>query len=271
MHLLLTMLSALLLTTVCGAAAVAQSPAPVPRQDALDRLLRTLALTEMPHSYEDDDDWGRTKEFTTGLHVSRDGLKIETRRKRRQLNHGLWQRYRVKLADAERFMLDVRDVRPGEDGKTAFTIEISAPLKLHVRRSRWRRGVQLWSVSADANASVRLRLDCQARLELDASESAPAVVLTPEVDAAEIRMTRFELTGVSKARGPVASELGDLLREYLEEKVARKNEKFVRKINERIEKKQDRLRFSLSALAETPLLRQGRVTTDANVAENERH
>ena len=221
--------------------------------DALDQLFRQLALDVMPHEYEDDDDWGKTKQFVTGLHVSRDGLKIETRRKRRPRNHGRWEKYRVRLASQDEFNVDVRDVRSAEGGKTAFTIEVVAPLEVHIRRANWRRGVQLWSISADASARVHLTLDCQASIAMDPTEIPPAVLLKPEIVAAEIQLAEFQLRRISKLGADVSDEIGDALRSYVRRRVASKGEKVANKINGRIEANQDKLRLSLAELARSPL------------------
>ncbi len=220
--------------------------------DPLDELIRKLILDVMPREYVDDDEWGGTKLFTTDLHVHREGPKIETRRKREPLNHGNWELYRVTLADAERFELDLHDVGRGDAGATSFIIDIALPLRVHGRQAMWRRGVQLWSVSADAHATVRLRLHCQAALKVDTTQFPPAVAIRPTVDAADIRLEQFRLIGVSKIRGDAAKEFGNAIRGRLARRLAAQDEKLVQKINGRIAKSEDRLQLSLSALAKSP-------------------
>lgn len=221
--------------------------------DPLDQLIRKLILDIAPREYVDDDDWGATKLFTTDLHVHREGLKIETRRKREPLNHGNWEIYHVTLADAERFELDLHDVVPGDTGAASFVLDVVAPLRVHGRQATWRRGVQLWSVSADAHATVRLRLHCQASLHVDTTQLPPAVAIRPRIAAADIQLEHFHLIGVSKVRGDVAKEFGNAIRGRLARRLAAQDDKLVQKINTRIAKSEDRLRLSLAALAKSPL------------------
>ena len=246
-----------LLLCLWGSADLLAQQTEVTEQDPLSQLLRKLALDLMPRTYEDTDDWGKTKEFVTGLHVHREGLKIETRRKHRRLNHGRWERYSVSLRDEEAFELAIRDVHATEGGRTAFTLEMSAPIDAHLRRANWRRGVQLWSVSADATADVKLTLFCTSRVRIDTTELPPAVVLEPEVIEAEIELTRFQLTSISKLGRDIADEIGDALRSHIRQRAAAKDGKLVTKINSKIEKKQDRLRLTLGEWAKSPLKTEG--------------
>jgi len=117
----------------------------------------------------------------------------------------------------------------------------------------WRRGVQLWSVSADAHATVRLRLHCQASLHVDTTQLPPAVAIRPTVDATDIQLEQFHLIGVSKVRGDAAKEFGNAIRGRLARRLAEQDEKLVEKINMRIAKSDDRLRLSLSDLAKSPI------------------
>ena len=65
-------------------------------QGDFNDLITDIILDNIPHQYEDKDDWGRQKQIVSGLKVWRDGLKIKTKRRRKNVNHGTWTRYTVK-------------------------------------------------------------------------------------------------------------------------------------------------------------------------------
>jgi hypothetical protein len=52
-------------------------------QGELESLLRSLVLDAIPHQFEDERRWGQTKEIPVGLRVSNDGLRIRTKRRKR--------------------------------------------------------------------------------------------------------------------------------------------------------------------------------------------
>lgn len=231
------------------------APAVVPAResqgDAFDALLRKLVLELLPKEYVDDDDWGKTHLFTTGWKVERDGLKIETHRRRESLNHGTWERYTVSLADDAKFDLQVKNRRGLEDARVAFDVELMLPLRVVARQAEWRRGVQLYSVHADAEMLVRVELECVTAIIIDTVSFPPAVVMKPEVSAARARLVDFELNRVSKVGGDVAEELGRAARGRIERRIAAKDEKLTRKINEQLAKREEAFRISWAALAET--------------------
>ncbi|MCA9266870.1 MAG: hypothetical protein KDA41_00290, partial [Planctomycetales bacterium] len=242
------------LLAVAAFAVLPHAPAPGegiqgPRgPDALDQLLRSLVLEAIPHQYEDLDDWGKTQAFTTGVKVKLSGLKFDADRRRKELNHGQWDRFRVELADLDTFAIDLHDVRPTAQGAAGFAIDVTAPLQVHARRAHWRRGVQLYSVAVDADAVITMTLHCESTVALTSKGFSPAVRLQPSVTAAELSLRDFKLTGVGKVHGPVAHELGDLVRDRIAARLAAQNEKLVQKINAKLASQQDKLCFSLASL-----------------------
>jgi hypothetical protein len=86
---------------------------------------------------------------------------------------------------------------------------------------------------------------------IDTTSFPPAVVMKPSVSAARARLADFELHRVSKLGGDVAEELGRAARGRIERRIAAKDEKLTRKINEQLAKREDSLRLSWASLAET--------------------
>jgi hypothetical protein len=212
----------------------------------IHQLITEVVRNNIPLEYEDTKDWGGTKEVFDGLKISRDGLHIKTKRRRKRVNDGTWKRYHVRLVDPqEEFRVRLEHAGPGGDGRLALDIVFVARLALFGRLSQWETGVQLISLSADAEAKVRLRVACKVALRFDAAELPPDVIFDPEVTDAALDLVEFRLRRISNARGPLVEQLGRGLREVLERKVAEKNTRLVHNINRQIDKRRDQLRLSL--------------------------
>lgn len=217
------------------------------------KLLTGLVRENLPDKIEETKDWGQTKNMTVGLKVRRDGLRITTRRKRKEVNHGSWEMYRLTLPEGdEDFKLRVEQMRKGEDGRLEFDFVAYARLKAFGRWSRWQRGVQLVSLSADADARVRLRAHCLVAVRLDPSRLPPDVVVEPEVTQADIRLLDFRLNRLSDVGGPLARPLGKALEKLVDDKLEDKRKQLPEKINRRIARHQDDLRFSLHDVLRSP-------------------
>jgi hypothetical protein len=56
-------------------------------------------LKHVPDRFDGDDDWGKTKSVWAGVKVRREGWKLKTNRRRKELRHGRWVRYDVTLPE----------------------------------------------------------------------------------------------------------------------------------------------------------------------------
>ncbi|MDA1050862.1 MAG: hypothetical protein O3C40_10340 [Planctomycetota bacterium] len=223
-------------------------------------LLRQLALAAIPETYENAKHWGGTTRVWNGVRVSLDGLRLKTKRRWRDVNHGTWKRYRAWLIDPEKqFDLRIENVRPAEGSSVAFEIAIDAKLGLFARLSQWERGVQLISLSTDAEAVVRLRLTCEASMKLDFEQIIPDLVIEPEITAADLTLVSFDLQRVSNLQGPGVEQLGRSLRDVLQEEINERRPKLVAQANRQIEKNRDKLRLSISELGDDGWERAGRL------------
>jgi hypothetical protein len=214
-------------------------------------LLTTLVVDNLPGDYEDTKKWGQTRKRWDGLHIRIDGLKVDTKRRWKTVNHGTWQRYRVTLVDPEEH-LRVRVVhlhRVGP-GKIGFDLLLDARLNVWGRLQEWNNGLRLFSLSGEAQADVELQLGVELATTIDPTRFPPDVLLQPKVDSARIDVRSFRLKRISKADGPLVRELGDSLENVVRKKLAEKNVKLAAKINRQIDKKKDDLRLSLHDLVQ---------------------
>lgn len=218
-----------------------------------EQLITRIALENIPHTYKNDKDWGKTKEVWAGVRVWRDGLRIRTKRRKKHVNHGTWKRYQISLADPERrFHVHLANFREASNGRVEFDAWIDAALKVFGRVSQWEHGVQLISVGADADARVRLRVHCNVGIEFDPTKLPPDVFLDPVVTDANLQIVDFRLRRVSDLGSSIVSPLSHQVREVLEDQIAKRRPALVKKINRQIEKERDDLRLSLQdAFAQT--------------------
>lgn len=212
----------------------------------LQVLATAIVRDQIPMEHDDTRKWGSTKEVFDGWHLKADGLKVYTKRKWKTVNHGTWKRYRITQIDPEEnILVRIEDVREIEDGKVAFRVELKSRVNAYARLQNWRRGVRLASVSIDADADVLLSADCVLGSRLDPTHLPPDIILQPEILDATLTLRRFEVNRIGKVGGDVAEELGRGLRKILEKKIEDKRPKIVSKINTKIAKREDKLRFSV--------------------------
>ncbi len=222
--------------------------------EGLHALVTDLTRAFIPRDYEDNRKWGKTKEVVDGLHVRRDGWQIKTHRTKKAVNHGTWTRYEVRLLDPEnRFKITLQNVRRLPDGRVAVDVHCDARLRTFGRLSEWQYGVQLFSLSAEAHADVRLTMACAFRVNVDLSRIPPDVIVDVHVDDAEILIRRFRMRRISQISGPLVKQLSHGVREVLEDAIDQRRDKMAEKINKQIEKNQDKLRLSLSTLLKTKI------------------
>lgn len=215
----------------------------------LHQLITGIAREHIPHSFEDWSKWGTTSERWDGVKMSVDGLRLKTQRRKKEFNHGDWQMYRVELINPdEDLQIRVESTRDAGDGRVAFDVLFTARLHCFGRYSKWVKGVQLVSLSADANAKVTLRVGCELGLRLDVTKFPPDVILAPHVSDADLRLDEFKVYRVSDVGGEAAQQLGRGIRKIVVDKIEQSEAKLPEKLNRQIEKKQDRLRLSLRDL-----------------------
>lgn len=225
---------------------------PVMTLEQWSSFLTEMARAHLPHTFRDDKHWGGTTRRWDGVDVERDGWRIETRRKWKEVKHGTWKRYEASLVDPnQEFLLALTRFEPLPDGKLAIEFQIDSLVNVHGQVARWNRGVQLIALSADATARLRLTVGMTLGTRLDLSELPPAVAFEPVVHSAHLELVEFELDRLGHVAGEIAEILGRGAEGMLEEKVSEQDAKLVEKMNRAIDRKRAMLRLSLSDLVQT--------------------
>jgi hypothetical protein len=208
-----------------------------------------LVREQLPETYEKKKNWGRTKKVFAGWHVEADGLKVETRRRWKEVNDGTWTSYRVTPLEPDKhFAVRVENIEQLTGNKVRVQLSAVSKVKLHARLSQWESGVQLLSTSAEADAKVLVQGTVEIALQLNPTKFPPDVTLVPTVTAADAKIAEFELHRVGKFEGPLVKSLSDETREMLEQEIAERRPKLVSSLNKQLARKQDKLNFSLSDL-----------------------
>ena len=216
---------------------------------SLQGLITAIVRESLPDQYESRDHWGDTKEIWAGLDVRLDGLRIDTKRRKKQVNHGTWKLYRVRFIEPEKYLhVDVQNIRELPNGRVEFDLLADARLDVFARLAQWELGVQLISLSVNAEARAQFRARCDLGLKLDPSKLPPDVLLDPVVSQAEVRLAGFRVRRISQIGGSVARELGEEARDLLDKELAKQNQKLPSKINRQIDKNRDKLRLSVQDL-----------------------
>jgi hypothetical protein len=185
-----------------------------------------------------------------------DGLRVKTRRRWKEANHGTWKRYRAWLIDPDQeFQIQIENMAATPEGKTAFDVVIDARLGVWGRLSEYALDVQLLSISAEADARVRLRVSCEMSLRFDVTRLPPDVILEPHVVDAKLILIDFDLVRISDLSGPVVREFGEELHDILQDEIADRQAKLVARINRQLKKHEDDLRLSVADLLTSGLNR----------------
>jgi hypothetical protein len=230
----------------------ARADEPEPSQESLHELVTDIVLQYIPHQYEDDDEWGGKKRVVRGVKWERDGIVLKPIKMHKDVNHGSWRYYRLRLHEPEqKFDIKIENVADAGDGRVAFDAVVTAKLLAHGRIAQWERGVQLIAMSADAEADVRLRITCKFGVRFNATQFPPTVSLDPEVTAADIQMLGFRVTRISRIGGSVAKELGRTLEGLIRRKLDQQEGKLVAKANKKIEDRREKLTLSAADFATT--------------------
>ncbi len=203
--------------------------------DGLNQQLRQLVLQHLPAHYVDDRKWNRREEIST----------LIPRREPLIMNHGTWQKYELWPVDpANTLAIRLTDVRNLDSGVIAFNLACDLTVDLTARQAKWQRGVQLYSLHADVTTRLTLALDCRLGVKFDL-QSAPALILAPHVESAQITLHEFRIHRISKVGGEVAQQATRMARKWWDEHTVEQQDKLATAINKQIQKKPEKLRIAL--------------------------
>jgi hypothetical protein len=224
--------------------------------------LEQMIRSNLPETYEDTRNWDQQKEVWDGVKVWREGNHLETKRKKKTVNSGTWTRYAIAIVEPEKNLhIQFHRLEPLPDGKIAFAVTVDCALDVFGRLSQWARDVQVFSISANADAACRLTLEGTVALQMNLLKLPPDVTIKPVVSRAHVALTYYNVRRISQIGGELAQTLGKGLRRTLDEKLEDTNRSLADKINAQLAKKSDRMTFSTQQWLQTKLPLPGKPAT----------
>jgi hypothetical protein len=214
------------------------------------QFVKGMAILLLPKSFEDDDDWGRTKRVQSGLNVKVRGLKVHTSRRWKDTRHGTWRRVTAVLVNPEEyFQLDISLLPRKQEGMPRYRIRASARLNVHGQQQQWNRGLKLYSVSAVAEADITFVADVQFRNQLVKADEGGKLRVLPQVETAKVNLDGFRLRRISHAKGGGVRLFGETVQSIIEHRVRKESDKLAGKINRKVEQKPERFEIPAGILA----------------------
>ncbi len=207
--------------------------------------LESVLRRNLPETYTDDRKWNQQKEVWDGIKWRREGLRLETERRKKMVNAGTWTRYSISLVEPEKnLFVEFQRLEILADGRIAFAITVDCSLDIFGRLSQWIRDVQIISISANADAACRLTLEGTVGFQVNPLTLPPSIALRPIIDRAHIQLTYYRVRRISQVGGDFAKTLGQGLKKVVDDKIDEMNAKLKDKINQQLTRHADKLSFS---------------------------
>lgn len=247
------------LLAACGlAGATTAAPPDEPSRAALAETLSGLLRDAIPLEYDKQQDWGATREITTGYRVEGKPFHMHVHRRKKIVNHGVWKHYKLHVIDpANNLRLRLSDLEPLPAGRMAFTLELDAKLDVWSRAKVYQYGVHLIALEVEGDMRLHVEIHGEVGLQATAVDGAAAIALQPVVLDAKLILDEFHIRRVSNAHGPIVRELSGGVRSLVEEEL--NGPQLTAKLNRAIDKKRDRLAFAPADLLKSgwwPLSRE---------------
>lgn len=212
---------------------------------AMYGFLASIIRENIPEKHTEDKEWNRTKEIYAGIKFRREGLKIETERRWKTVNHGLWRKYEVQLIDPDnRLTVRLSDVHWQPDGRLHAHLTIIAETFVTAWQTQWNLGIRVYAIRSEAKITMQLDVDATIGFGLDNTAFPPALVVDPHIHNASLQMSSFHVDRIGKLGGDISEELGDSIENLVRKLVVKpQSEKLAAKLNRQIDKKRDDLRI----------------------------
>jgi hypothetical protein len=208
-------------------------------------FLASIIRDNIPEKHLEDKDWNQTKRVYAGIKFRREGLRLETERRWKTVNHGLWRKYELKLVDPKRTLIvRLSDVYWQPDGRLHANLNVVCELDVTAWQTRYNFDVRLYSVQVDASIRLVLELETTIGFRLDQTQLPPLLVIDPHVEKASLAMSSFHVDKIGHLGGDLSEELGDASESLIRQKLVEpQSEKLAAKLNRQIDKKRDKLRI----------------------------
>jgi hypothetical protein len=128
-----------------------------------------------------------------------------------------------------------------------MTLQIDTQVRIEAQQQRWNYGIQLYSVSTEAIAKLRMTIDTSIGFAMDYSRVPPDVLFDPVVNTADIQLIDLEVDRIGILGSDIAEEIGDIAKRIIrDEYLPRQRDQLASKLNHQINRRRDKLRISAS-------------------------
>jgi hypothetical protein len=182
---------------------------------SLSATFKTLLIGAMPPVlYEKDIDWGRQALTPSGL----EWRGIRPRITRALRNDGQWRKLRVTGEDLQRTLeLRLYDLRQVAHDRETFKVFLAFQAGVHYEQQNWEHGVRHLSSSAEARLRVKLDLECEKQLRIEAQGLLPDFVFRLRVVKAQMSYDNLVVEHIAGIGGSGARLLGEAVRSSLKQ------------------------------------------------------
>lgn len=233
---------AALLTLLLAAAPVYAEP-----NAFLSGVAKWIALENIPPTYSDERKWGGQKDFTKGVKFRGSFKDFRVERRKKPENNGTWKRYHVRIVNPiDDIQVEVESLAVQGD-KITTRLQVTLKVTAEAELQEWSRGVRLMGISAVADVTIRMSLDCETKVKWNTLGLLVSGELQPHVVSADLQMLQFELQRVGLANGQLIEKLGHELKDEVAEKIEGYEPKLVEKANQALDNEiaKGRLKFDL--------------------------
>lgn len=209
--------------------------------------LRAVLLTAIPDQYEDRSHWEKTTKVFDGLDVRQKGFDVRVKERRRVVNHGPWQRYKIQILNpAKNLTIRIDQIRSTGLGQFRFRVFLASKLRCRADFENWFVGVKGFNMTVITDADVQIVAECQLAIRTESKRDRliPDFVLDPHVNAISLALSNLDVQRIGEIRGDLAEGIGDSSRRFIENIMKAQERRVLKKANEAIDKKRSSLRTS---------------------------
>jgi hypothetical protein len=214
----------------------------LPTQTIADFVAGKIAEA-IPRETEKYQDWGKTKQITTGVDFKGHVWDPKIDRRKSEVNDGIWKHYRVTLVEPDKNLaVRIDNLRSLDAGRIAFTLQATAKVHGWAQARVYEDGVPLGTYTAEGDSVVDMSIDGEIAVEAIPASFLAGVAIEPHVSAVRVKLDDFRLTRLGEIKGSLAHELGKGMKDLIEDELD--GPKLADKLNHSIDKRRERLKIT---------------------------
>ena len=214
---------------------------------AIEKMLSDVALTILPQTISNNQNWGATREITTGLKMDLDGFRLRTKRNRKKVNHGSWRKLSAKSNSGKPYAV-ITQIKQVNSNKVSFVATFKSSLTASGEMQEWNRGVRYRTATAHGSAKVSLVAKCSLTWKAVAGTSPQIVQVYPGVESAQLKVNDYDGERLNRFFNPTVASLNSDLEAMVRNHVKKNTRGAAQKMNRHFKSRQGQLRMYFSDL-----------------------